>query len=67
MNSTKTGVPVNPVFLLGLLALATIAACASRTTAKPLVISCWMASKVMAGVSDVNVLLGGILSTEDNT
>ncbi|GJX74500.1 hypothetical protein Tco_0313095 [Tanacetum coccineum] len=29
----------------------------------PSVISCWMAAKVMAGVSDVDVLLGGILST----
>ncbi|GJV48641.1 hypothetical protein Tco_1438853 [Tanacetum coccineum] len=27
------------------------------------VMSCWMAAKVMAGVSDVDVLLGGILST----
>ncbi|GJW83574.1 hypothetical protein Tco_0156719 [Tanacetum coccineum] len=33
----------------------------------PSLISCWMAAKVMAGVSDVDVLLGGILSTEDNT
>ncbi|GKC94381.1 hypothetical protein Tco_1159823 [Tanacetum coccineum] len=30
-------------------------------------ISCRMASKVMAGVSNVDVLLGGILSTEDNS
>ncbi|GKG12171.1 hypothetical protein Tco_0346408 [Tanacetum coccineum] len=39
--------------------------CASRAAVKS-AISCRMASKVMAGVSDVNVLLGGILSTQDN-
>ncbi|GJY61022.1 hypothetical protein Tco_0461679 [Tanacetum coccineum] len=33
----------------------------------PSLISCRMAAKVMAGVSDVDVLLGGILSTKDNT
>ncbi|GJT94649.1 putative ribonuclease H-like domain-containing protein [Tanacetum coccineum] len=58
-----TGVPVGPVFLLGLLALAIVAACAFRAEEMPSVISCWMAAKVMAGVSDVDVLLGGILST----
>ncbi|GJT19085.1 hypothetical protein Tco_0877791 [Tanacetum coccineum] len=42
------GVPVGPVFLLGLLALAIAAACASRAVAMPLAISCWMAAKVMA-------------------
>ncbi|GKE17438.1 hypothetical protein Tco_1425015, partial [Tanacetum coccineum] len=46
------GVPVGPVFLLGLLALAIVAACASRAAAMPSAISCWMAAKVMAGVSD---------------
>ncbi|GJR97580.1 hypothetical protein Tco_0269754 [Tanacetum coccineum] len=51
--------------LLGLLALAMAAVCASRAAVKS-VISCRMASKVMAGVSDVDVLLGGILSTQDN-
>ncbi|GKA68084.1 hypothetical protein Tco_0768001 [Tanacetum coccineum] len=60
-------VPVGPVFLLGLLALAIDAACAFRAEEMPSLISCWMAAKVMAGVSDVDVLLGGILSTEDNT
>ncbi|GJR40147.1 hypothetical protein Tco_1215831 [Tanacetum coccineum] len=40
--------------------------CASRAAVKSAV-SCRMASKVMAGVSDVDVLLGGILSTKDNT
>ncbi|GJV16526.1 putative ribonuclease H-like domain-containing protein [Tanacetum coccineum] len=47
---------------LGLLALAMAAVCASRAAVKS-AISCRMASKVMAGVSDVDVLLGGILST----
>ncbi|GKC63769.1 hypothetical protein Tco_1096367, partial [Tanacetum coccineum] len=56
-------VPVGPVFLLGLLALATVAACAFRDEEMPSVMSCWMVAKVMAGVSDVDVLLGGILST----
>ncbi|GJZ95971.1 hypothetical protein Tco_0668305, partial [Tanacetum coccineum] len=45
-----------------LLALAMAAVCASRAAVKSAV-SCRMASKVMAGVSDVDVLLGGILST----
>ncbi|GKA05327.1 hypothetical protein Tco_0684447 [Tanacetum coccineum] len=62
-----TGIPVGPVFLLGLLALAIDAACSFRAEEMPSLISCWMAAKVMAGVSDVDVLLGGILSTEDNT
>ncbi|GJZ53156.1 hypothetical protein Tco_0608041 [Tanacetum coccineum] len=61
-----TGVPVGLVFLLGLLALAIDAVCAFRAEEMPLLISCWMAAKVMAGVSDVDVLLGGILSTQDN-
>ncbi|GJV78170.1 hypothetical protein Tco_1509754 [Tanacetum coccineum] len=51
-----------PVRLLGLLALAMAAVCASMAVVR-LAISCRMASKVMAGVSDVGVLLGGILST----
>ncbi|GJV02200.1 hypothetical protein Tco_1335769 [Tanacetum coccineum] len=59
-----------PVFTAGvpvrLLALAMAAVCASRAAVKSAV-SCRMASKVMAGVSDVDVLLGGILSTKDNT
>ncbi|GJZ33857.1 hypothetical protein Tco_0579293 [Tanacetum coccineum] len=49
--------------LLGLLALAIVAVCASRAVAMPLAISCWMAAKVMVGVLDVDVLLGSILST----
>ncbi|GKA05871.1 hypothetical protein Tco_0684991 [Tanacetum coccineum] len=43
-----TGVPVGPVFLLGLLALAIVAACAFRAEEMPSVISCWMEAKVMA-------------------
>ncbi|GKE01517.1 hypothetical protein Tco_1389500 [Tanacetum coccineum] len=42
-------------------------ACAFRAEEMPSLISCRMASKVMAGVSDVDVLLGGILSTQDST
>ncbi|GJY53213.1 hypothetical protein Tco_0444877 [Tanacetum coccineum] len=60
MNS-RTGiirVPVGPVFLLGLLALAIVAACALRAEKMPSLISCWDGAKVMAGVSDVDVLLG---------
>ncbi|GKC53594.1 hypothetical protein Tco_1076339, partial [Tanacetum coccineum] len=48
---------------LGLLSLAIDAACVFRAEEMPSLISCWMAAKVMAGVSDVDVLLGGILST----
>ncbi|GKB19108.1 hypothetical protein Tco_0853031, partial [Tanacetum coccineum] len=62
-----TGVLFVPVFLLGLLALTIDAACAFRVEEMPSLISCRMAAKVMAGVSDVDVLLGGILSTKDNT
>ncbi|GKC37343.1 hypothetical protein Tco_1049727 [Tanacetum coccineum] len=40
--------------------------CAFRAEEMPSLISCRMAAKVMAGVSDVDVLLGGILSTKDN-
>ncbi|GKF41029.1 hypothetical protein Tco_0124371, partial [Tanacetum coccineum] len=50
-------VPVGPVFLLGLLSLVIDAACAFRAEEMPSLISCWMAAKVMAGVSDVDVLL----------
>ncbi|GJS70815.1 hypothetical protein Tco_0703656 [Tanacetum coccineum] len=55
--------PVGPVFLLGLLALAIDATYAFRAEEMPSLISCRMAAKVMAGVSNVDVLLGGILST----
>nr|GEW87839.1 hypothetical protein [Tanacetum cinerariifolium] len=40
-----------------------VAACASRVAATLSAISCRMAARVMAGVSDVDVLLGAILST----
>ncbi|GJR33565.1 hypothetical protein Tco_1209249 [Tanacetum coccineum] len=43
-------VPVGPVFLLGLLALAIDAACAFRAEEMPSLISCWIAAKVMVGV-----------------
>ncbi|GKF33273.1 hypothetical protein Tco_0106473, partial [Tanacetum coccineum] len=49
---------VGPVFLL-----AIVVACDFRAEEMPSVINCWMAAKVMAGVSDVDVLLGGSLST----
>ncbi|GJY53368.1 hypothetical protein Tco_0445032 [Tanacetum coccineum] len=48
-SSSRSGVPV-------LSAFAMVAACASRATIIPSVISYWMAAKVMAGVSDVDVL-----------
>ncbi|GKE96509.1 hypothetical protein Tco_1581364 [Tanacetum coccineum] len=57
------GVPLGLVFLLGLLALAIVAACTFRAEEMSSVINCWMAAKVMAGVADVDDLLGGILST----
>ncbi|GJZ07816.1 hypothetical protein Tco_0542099 [Tanacetum coccineum] len=60
-------VPLVPVFLLVLSVFAIDAACAFRAEEMPSLISCRMAAKVMAGVSDVDVLLGGILSTKDNT
>ncbi|GJX75307.1 hypothetical protein Tco_0313902, partial [Tanacetum coccineum] len=57
VESSKVGV------LLGLLSLVIDAACALRSCEMPSLISCGMAAKVIAGVSDVDVLLGGILST----
>ncbi|GJR21677.1 hypothetical protein Tco_0970204 [Tanacetum coccineum] len=60
------GVPLVSVFLLVLSVFAIDAACAFRAEEMPSLISCRMAAKVMAGVSDVDVLLGGILSTQDN-
>ncbi|GJV53536.1 retrovirus-related pol polyprotein from transposon TNT 1-94 [Tanacetum coccineum] len=74
MNSTRTGHYrlkyrqfSRSWFMLGLLSLAIDAACAFRAEEMPSLISCWMAAKVIAGVLDVDVLLGGILSTQDNT
>ncbi|GKD40009.1 hypothetical protein Tco_1260216 [Tanacetum coccineum] len=54
------GIYLGLVFLLGLSAFAMAAACASRVAAIPSIISCWMASSVIVGVADVDVLLGGI-------
>ncbi|GKA97227.1 hypothetical protein Tco_0825121 [Tanacetum coccineum] len=56
-------ISLGSVFLLELLEVVMAAACTFRAEEMPSLISCWMASKVMAGVSDVDVLLGGILST----
>ncbi|GKA75629.1 hypothetical protein Tco_0782007, partial [Tanacetum coccineum] len=66
---TKGGfpVPLLLVFLLVLSVFAMLAACAFKAVATLSATSCRMTSKVMAGVSDVDVLLRGILSTEDNT
>ncbi|GJY91680.1 hypothetical protein Tco_0507462 [Tanacetum coccineum] len=61
------GVFIIPVFLLVLSVFAIDAACAFRAEEMPSLISYRMAAKVMAGVSNVDVLLGGILSTKDNT
>nr|GEX20590.1 hypothetical protein [Tanacetum cinerariifolium] len=46
--------------LFVIIAFAMVAACASRATATPFVISCRMVASVIAGVADVDVLLGGI-------
>ncbi|GKC05336.1 hypothetical protein Tco_0996946 [Tanacetum coccineum] len=48
------------VQVVGITSLAMAAVCASMAVVRS-AISCRMASKVMAGVSDVDVLLGGIL------
>nr|GEU89919.1 hypothetical protein [Tanacetum cinerariifolium] len=48
------------VFLLGLSAFAMAAACASRAAATPSVISCRMVASIIAGIADVDVLLGAI-------
>ncbi|GJZ30578.1 hypothetical protein Tco_0575625 [Tanacetum coccineum] len=56
-----------PVFLLVLSVFSIEAACVFRAEETPSLISCRMAAKVMVGVSDVDVLFGGILSTKDNT
>ncbi|GJT97266.1 F-box protein-like protein [Tanacetum coccineum] len=57
------GVSLGPEFLLVLSVFAMLAACASRAAATLSVISCRMAAWVIAGAADVDVLLGGILST----
>nr|GFA64208.1 hypothetical protein [Tanacetum cinerariifolium] len=53
------GISLGQVFLLGLSAFPMAAACASRAATTPSVISCWMVASVIAGVADVDVLLGG--------
>nr|GEZ25791.1 hypothetical protein [Tanacetum cinerariifolium] len=58
--SMLLGVSLGSRFLLVSLVLI---ACVSRAATMPSVISRWMVARVMAGVSDVDVLLGGILST----
>ncbi|GJU57768.1 hypothetical protein Tco_1235534 [Tanacetum coccineum] len=60
-------VPLVSGFLLVLSVFAMLASCAFKAVATLSATSCRMTSKVMAGVSDVDVLLGGILSIEDNT
>ncbi|GKG07212.1 hypothetical protein Tco_0330181, partial [Tanacetum coccineum] len=60
-SSSRSSVPI------GITILAIDATCAFRAEEMPSVTSCWMAAKVMIDVSDVDVLLGGILSTQDNT
>ncbi|GKC03289.1 hypothetical protein Tco_0994899, partial [Tanacetum coccineum] len=54
------------VLLLELSEFAIVAACAFRVEEMPSLISCRMASKVMIGVSDIDIFLGGILSTKDD-
>ncbi|GJW13830.1 hypothetical protein Tco_0017963 [Tanacetum coccineum] len=54
------GVFLSPEFLLGLLIIAIVAACASRAVANLSETSFLMAARVMADASDVDVLLGGI-------
>ncbi|GJT43334.1 hypothetical protein Tco_0952049 [Tanacetum coccineum] len=61
-----TGISLGPVFLLGLSVFAMAAVCASRAVVKS-AISCRMVSKVMAGVSDVDVFLEAILSINKRT
>ncbi|GJZ46621.1 hypothetical protein Tco_0594217 [Tanacetum coccineum] len=58
-NTDSVRCSLGPVFLLGLSAFSMAAACASRAVVKS-AISYRRASKVMAGVLDVDVLLGGI-------
>nr|GEY66722.1 hypothetical protein [Tanacetum cinerariifolium] len=54
------GISLGPVFLLGLLSVSMAAAYAFRAATTPSVISCRMVASVIAGVVDVDVLLGGI-------
>nr|GEU62569.1 hypothetical protein [Tanacetum cinerariifolium] len=54
------GISLGPVFLLGLSAFTMAATYASRAAATPSIISFQMVASVIAGVADVDVLLGGI-------
>ncbi|GKA25299.1 hypothetical protein Tco_0711408 [Tanacetum coccineum] len=58
---------LGPVLTLGLSCYLPLAAVYASKAAVKSAISCRMASKIMASVLDVDVLLGGILSTQDNT
>ncbi|GKA76209.1 hypothetical protein Tco_0782670 [Tanacetum coccineum] len=55
------------VVIVVVFGIVVVVACAFRAEEMPSLISCQIAAKVMAGVSDVDVLLGGILLTKDNT
>nr|GEX13357.1 hypothetical protein [Tanacetum cinerariifolium] len=50
------GISLGPVFLLGLLAFAMAAACASRAAGTPSIISCWMVASVIDAVADSGVV-----------
>ncbi|GJV02817.1 hypothetical protein Tco_1336386 [Tanacetum coccineum] len=54
------------VVMVVVFGIVVVVACAFRAEEIPSLISCRMAAKVLVGVSDVDVLLGGILSTQDN-
>nr|GFC69431.1 hypothetical protein [Tanacetum cinerariifolium] len=53
-------ISLGPMFLLGLSAFSMAAACASKATTTPYVISYRMVASVIVSVADVDVLLGGI-------
>ncbi|GJV75835.1 hypothetical protein Tco_1507419 [Tanacetum coccineum] len=53
-SNQRTRISLGSVFLLELSEFAMVAACAFRAEEMPSLISCRMASKVMAGVSDVD-------------
>nr|GEX82843.1 hypothetical protein [Tanacetum cinerariifolium] len=51
------GISLGPMFILGLLAFAMAAACASRAAATPSIISCQMVASVIAGKITVVILV----------
>nr|GEW30018.1 hypothetical protein [Tanacetum cinerariifolium] len=57
------GVSLGSVFLLVFLVFAMVVACVSRAAATLSTTNFLMAARVMAGAADVDVLLGGIIST----